>query len=471
MEYGSLVGMSSYPKDSPVYGALSSVDVAELRKALETGNTAVAIGGPNTGVSALRPQSLESTLKVVTVTQKHLKLWPKLAKDPARSTLEEFSRLDALGEVGDGFIPEVATPVSTAETMARQAVAIKFMGVKKEVSLASTLVHNIVGNLEAHEAQIATTELLAQLERNLVYGNSTINSLSFDGFIKLISDAATGDASDIVLDWEGKAPDEAMMERACQIVGDHYGVLDYALTSVRGKSNLRASIFPAQRANMPDAIGGAIGFEFNEYRGGSRVAIDDSVFIRDKKPRAIAMTVTNTPANPASFTATQGNDSASKLEANKTYYYWIGMGKQGLESAAVAASAATTALNQKITLSMADSNFGSGANAAEYINIYRSTNVNAIGNATLIAQVARAAGGAPTTYVDLNQNRDNCDLMLGFTWDPEGVVKFKQLAPLMKLSLAVTGTSSPFMVLLFGSPILFAPTKCIYIKNMGRPQI
>ena len=471
MDIGALVGMASYPKDSPIYGALNAADVADLRKALETGNAAVTIGGPNAGVSALRPQSLESTLKVVTVTQKHLKLWPKLAKDPAKSTLEEYSRLDALGELGDGFIPEVATPVSTAETMSRQAVALKFMGVKKEVSLASTLVNNIVGNLEAHEAQIGTTELLAQLERNLVYGDSSMNTLSFDGFVKQITDAATGEFADIVIDWEGKAPDEAMMEKMCQTVGDHYGILDYMITSVRGKSNLRASLFPMQRMGMPAAIPGAVGAKFDKYEGQSNVDVEDSVFIRDKKARTVGMTVTNTPANPASFTATQGNDSTSKLEAGKTYYYWIGMMKQGLESAAVTASASTTGLYQKITLSMADSNFGTGANAAEYINIYRSTDRNDITQATLIAQVARAAGAAPTTYVDLNQSRDRCDIALGFTWDAEGVVKFKQLAPLMKLPLAVTGTSQPFMILLFGSPVLFAPSKCVYVKNMGRPYV
>ena len=49
----------------------------------------------------------------------------------------------------------------------------------------------------------------------------------------------------------------------------------------------------------------------------------------------------------------------------------------------------------------------------------------------------------------------------------EDVWSFKQLAPLMKMDLAVLSPATRFMLLLYGTPILYAPKKMVTFKNIG----
>jgi hypothetical protein len=60
-----------------------------LAKALEAG---YAITN-QTGGSALRVESLEGSLKVLTHTAHHIKFWKKIPKSPAYSTVEEYNQL------------------------------------------------------------------------------------------------------------------------------------------------------------------------------------------------------------------------------------------------------------------------------------------------------------------------------------------------------------------------------------------
>jgi hypothetical protein len=48
------------------------------------------------------------------------------------------------------------------------------------------------------------------------------------------------------------------------------------------------------------------------------------------------------------------------------------------------------------------------------------------------------------------------------------VIEFKQLAPLMKMPLAKLSPADRFMVLLYGTPIVYAPSKMVRYINIGR---
>jgi hypothetical protein len=83
------------------FGQDTAQNLEELNKALGTGQDGAAYGnGEYNDMSALRPQSLEGTLKIVTAQEKHIKFWKELDKKPAYNTVEEFNVLDSYG--GDG---------------------------------------------------------------------------------------------------------------------------------------------------------------------------------------------------------------------------------------------------------------------------------------------------------------------------------------------------------------------------------
>jgi len=345
--------------------------------------------------------------------------------------------------------------------------------------LAAQMVNNIVNPLVAQQVEQKTTAVLLKTEHALVYGNSAVNALMFDGFIAQIQNAAwaNSDYADIVIDMEGNTPNQEMLEDAAKICADHYGTLDYMLTGTGVKADLAKSMFPTQRTNQPPDREGRYGTPFKSYESEyGEIGIEGSVFVKPFGVKATAIGGAKAPAAIDAITVAAGSESASKLSVG-TYYYWATMCRRGFSSAPFAVNGTTTALGQKITLTVADAKFAPGGTPdGEYMSIYRST-VNEIKTATLIARVPRhytydgtscRNTATDTIYVDVNQNRDNCGEALGFTWDTNQVVGYKQLAPIMKLDLAVTGTFTPFMVLQFATPVLYAPSKCIYIKNIGR---
>jgi len=72
------------------FGTASMQDVNELSKALEAGYQQTG----QTGGSALRVESLEASLKVTTWTNQHIKMWKKISKTPAYSTVNYVKSFD-----------------------------------------------------------------------------------------------------------------------------------------------------------------------------------------------------------------------------------------------------------------------------------------------------------------------------------------------------------------------------------------
>jgi hypothetical protein len=116
-------------------GSLGSAEILEdLNKAISTGYDISS----QTGGAALRPQSLESTLKVLTFHDQHVKLWKKINKIPAYSTAEEYNRLTEYGENSGGFFQEGGLPREEDTEYSRQVALVKFLGTTR-VNLGSLI--------------------------------------------------------------------------------------------------------------------------------------------------------------------------------------------------------------------------------------------------------------------------------------------------------------------------------------------
>ena len=83
-----------------------------------------------------------------------------------------------------------------------------------------------------------------------------------------------------------------------------------------------------------------------------------------------------------------------------------------------------------------------------------------------LAKIARS-GGSTTVFVDFNHLIPGASKAFLMYMDQENLT-WKQLAPLMKLDLAVISASFRWMQLLYGTPILFTPRKNIEYINIGR---
>ena len=83
------------------------------------------------------------------------------------------------------------------------------------------------------------------------------------------------------------------------------------------------------------------------------------------------------------------------------------------------------------------------------------------------AQSVNASG--ETAVVDKNFTMPNTYTAFMGEFTPE-VIAFKQLAPIMKMDLALLGPAYRWMILLYGVPQLYAPKKWMKFVNIKASQ-
>jgi hypothetical protein len=471
------------------FGATTANDVDELNKALEAG--AGYAGAPTSlsGGGALQVESLDSSLKSVTYEMKHLKLWPMIDKDQAFNTIEEYNRTDAYGDQGRGFIKEGALPRSEDASYSRQIQRVRFIGVTRELTHVYTLVKNAHGDAIAREIKNGTMRILEIVERALTIGRGQYASASgvFDGSDAAILDDDTAwegldkqirkgntDASakakaftgygveeDVIRDIRGDVMDSDLLEDAARVVGENFGVPSVMLMDTKAHSDLGRQFFPKERINPMGIASGKAGFVLQSFvAAAGEFQLVSSVFQRPKRTPAAPLAGIAAPAAP---TLTVATDALSKFTAADagTYTYRASAITESGEGAVSPVSAAqAVAAGERANVAIA------GVAGAIAYAVYRSPKNSALAH-EFIGYVAPAAVGGAATMRDLNHKLPGLSQAYLLTKDAEAM-RFKQLAPLMKMDLAVVATAYRWMQLLYGTPIVYTPRKHFLIENIGR---
>jgi hypothetical protein len=127
-------------------------------------------------------------------------------------------------------------------------------------------------------------------------------------------------------------------------------------------------------------------------------------------------------------------------------------------SAPVTSAAKTVAAGDKVTLTIAQQS------DAVYFKIFRTPVDRPAGEAVLIDEVAANGSGA-TVWVDRNENIPNGHKIV-FVQHSSEIMEFAKLLDFFRRPLAEVQTSKPFLLMLFGSPIVKVPSKCWVVKNV-----
>lgn len=463
-------------------GAATAAEVAELSKALETG---YALGSGRTGGAALRVESLEASLKVLTYTSSHIKMWKKIPKSPAYSTVEEYNQLTDYGGNASPFVGEGELPQASDSSYVRRTQLVKFLGTVREVTHQASLVHPAHGNLIALENQNGILYLLQQVEKFLFSGDS---SLAYDGEAEQWDGLDSLIDSTSVIDLQGNSLQEADIEEGSNQIIDNYGFPTDMFLGNRTMSDLVKTLYPRQRTMMPSPVNGKVGMTVGSIQTqGGDIEFNPNIFIRQTPSPSSAATSANAPTTPASISASV-NTGASNGDHNKgapagtTYVAYVvtacnRFGESAPTAVAVSATSITAAQkNAGNSVTLTITNPGTiGAFPPEYFKVYRSkastssTVPSSMSDYALVMQVpasSQAASGT-TTVADVN-------LQLPFTSTAylgemsPSVLTFRQLMPMMKMDLAVLGPAYRWMILLYGTPVLFAPKKWLRFINVGK---
>jgi len=444
------------------YG-VPSQDIMDLTKALGSGQE---IGGALgdayvSGGAAFRVQSLEGILKIVTFQDKNIVFWKDIPKSQAFNTTEEYNVLKDYGAQGSGFMVEGGLPQEDTGVYERKAAFIKVMGTTGSVTQLATLTRSAHGDIIGREAKTRTMGLLQNVENALFHGDSSLNSLAFDGIEKQIVDANTASVlQQNVVDLRGAPLDEDTMENISRIVADNAGELTTLYASNQALTDLGKQILPNGRFSLP--------YGDKEGRLGYRVRhFDAQCGSFEMKPNLFlkagalsrATAANGAPVTPAIVVVEAATSDATALfAATATQFYKAAAMNTLGESLAGPSASVSVVAGKRASITIAH------VAGATSFKVYRGTTV---GNMKEMVIVAAAAGSADTVVLDRNFDLPGTSKAYGVMNDGEQGLNFKQLAPLQKVDLATVAASYRFMILLYGMPIVYAPLKMVVIKNIG----
>jgi len=449
-------------------GDLASASILDdLNKAISTGYD-VAF---QTGGGALRPQSLESTLKVLTFQDQHVKLWKKINKIPAYSTAEEYNRLTDYGADSGAFFQEGGLPREEDTQYERKVALVKFLGSTRVVTHPATLVRSAHGDILALEARNGTLWIMRAIEKSLFFGSSREVPLQFDGYAKMLADGGN------VIDAQGMPISEGILENASQVVAINYGMVTDCFLSTKAIANIAKTFFPRERVQLPAPEKGVVGVPITHFSSQNGVyAFNPDVFIREGSA-PITPGQTGAPAiTGLGIASGAGAGTTYKLKAG-AYDWKVSAVNSNGESASVGGSIVQTVADTNrvaLTITIPTATPTQDQPAPTAYKIYRQT---ASGAFLYLKTVVPAddsgyTPGDPTFVVyDDGSIIEGTSPAFFFDMNPIQVMAFKQLAPIMKLPLATISAAIRFMILLYGVPILYAPKKGALVINVGSSAV
>jgi hypothetical protein len=471
------------------FGSGSMGDLEELKKALDaghiTGRETTDLAGA--GGAPLKVESLEKTLKHLTFKENDVTFWKRIPKKAAYNTVEEYNQLVTVGNEGvSGFYNEGELPQSEDTTYTRRAQLVKFLGVTKEVTHVMTLVNTMVGNVIEKEVKNGTLWILRNADRSLFFGDDKIIPQQFQSILgqQRYSDAFSSlDAymnSDSVIDLRGAALDEDSIEGAANTIVENHGLGDQLYAPPKVLSNFVKGFYGNKfiNPNTDQVSAGIMGQRVQAFDSQfGRIGLQHDIFFKKLPTKTTASSASSVNASAAPTIvsiAAVGSDVLGKWTSGDAgdYFYAVSALNRYGESALAPTAAATIVANGAVDLTFTAT---ASPNAATGFRIYRSNKNAASAAAATFSPLfdvsaadltAGFDGGAAGKVRDRNRWLPGTDQAF-LVQEDEEVIEFAQLAPLMKMDLAILSPAYRFMLLMYGTPFLYAPKKIVRIINIG----
>lgn len=491
MDYNSVFGvsLSDYQGGNGVFaGESNATELAELQKALEAGDVTGMQTLNRTDVpgATLKVEDLENTLKVLTFKESDIKFWKRITKLPAYNTVEEYNQQLEYGSEGYSFVDEGALPEDDSPMYKRNAQLVKFLGTTRSVSHPMQLVNTMVGNMIEQEVKNGTMKILRDADRALWHANSHVVSQEFNGFRQQQIDAQ-GTYKDwmnssAVVDLRGAKLDETHLENAALNVINANGQADLLMCPPQVLSSFKNNLLDQKRiyvGNNNEGTQPTAGLQVQKYLsqfGFIDLEFDKFLAVTNKyKTTTSKKSSAKAPeapkadnTTPAVAVADVTNHLFDKDQAGSYSYLVTAINKYG-ESAPTVLGSAAIAVADKQSV---DLKFTSSDAATVGYKIYRTTKDSVDGKYYPIAEISTAELAQGAQGASAGLFRDNNYTIAGteeavLVENSTDVWAIKQLAPLMKMDLAVLSPATRFMILLYITPVLYAPLKMVTIKNIG----
>lgn len=450
------------PKDFAGLPDLNAL--GEIQKSMTAGQPVPSYAGGGTA-SPLFKQEIVDQLFMQCETEKLVKFFPEVYKntEAAKNTVIEYRKQTSVGsQFADVFQDEGSAGQVIDSEFALAYTKMRWISEKRAVSLQTAVVQDLVGNLGGAVAKAmtdASSHVSIRLEDAMFYGDSTVNTRSFDGLKRIITANA---ASWQVIDKRNQPLLLEDVGNGQESVYDNvYGRIPTKLWTAPRTAKLLADEHGDRvkavymNAQQPPAVGGQTLRQYLTQLG--QVDVDYSFYLSPtrKKLTHVAATHPTAPATPTLTSAVPAGDAASKFVAADAADYTykivaIGDSTHLGASAPVASDATTVADGDKVTLTIAST----GNTGVSFYNIYRHLK----GETTwyLIGQVVCAGGSSATVFVDYNEEIPGTADAFLYQPSPE-VLVWRQMMPYSMIKLPQVDLLQYYAFAMFGTLICPIP--------------
>jgi len=454
-------------------GANDVVPVADLmrlnemlRKSGTVGyQTPTAFGSDAGSLSQLIPQSLESTLASATFTMNEIVLWKNIAKVAVGQTVHEYNVVKEHGLDLSPYMAEGGVPAMNRSEYERRFLKIKFMAERREITDIASTVNPLMGpnaTALAEETERGTLRLMQKVERELWHGDESVNSLGFDGIIKQI-----GDESASVTDLQGATLSAQDLQDVLADVyaAPRYGAPDCIYMEPRAHASLINQTVATGRHDqlrVTDASTFTFGAKnLNIMSPYGSVPVKSAPFLFNQFEAPSAASGDGAPAQPTITSATLVAGGNFAAGGEKYNYSVVGVSNSNGYSTPSATTADVTpaAGNKSVDVLIAKQS------GVDFWKIYRKSDQTGESGLVMIGAIANDPTQA-TTFTDKNDNLPNTSTVVMVKHSPD-VLRFARLLDYLRRPLAEVQTTRPFLLMLFGAPIVAVPSKCHIIKNVG----
>lgn len=440
-------------------------DETELFKALSTNNFGQLDAGKATGGAALIPQSLENTLRTLTFTEEHCRIWKDIHKTKAFSTIEEYNTVDSYGDDISGFQREGVAGSDTTANYRRNHKLVKNINTTRSVTQLMQLVNSVEDPINL-EIQNGMRWVMQQAERSIFYGNSKLapkdeEGLEWDGLFEQVDNSNT-------IDLKGGYLTDKVLNTASTTILDNYGIPNKAYLPIGVAKAFSEQYYPEQRALMnvqPGTItAGTVVTQFNSL--GGTIDMTPDVFMRRGlvalNPNQVSAGLT--PPTPPTVNAEANTENVeATFEAGTYKYAVVAVSSSGNSTPVTSSPVAVSTVENGVKLTI--TNASNQIYAPDYFVIYRTEK-----DGDQFYEIARVGvdsreASAETVFIDKNDVLPNTAQAIIGDFGEQNVT-FRQLAPMFKLDYAIVGPKKSFGIFLYGTPIVYAPKKFVTIKNI-----
>jgi len=459
------------------FGVSSQQAVADLNKALTAGFATDP--GSQAGGGALRVESLDASLKIVSFMMKNIIFYNDIPKSKAYNTVEEYNLLSKYGGKGGFFINEGGLPRTEDSNYQRTVQFVKFMGSTREISHPMLLVRPAHGNVVALETKNGTMWMLQRMEESLFSGNSDIISQSFNGLDKQLVDGysdpnTAGDglpdvSTEHVMDLRGKPLSEAVFAEAGRILQDNYYYPTHCYLNHTNHSDFSKTFFSKGRYSIPVGADHQVGFSVDSIRTNAGIVqLRPDVFLRVNQQAPVAADNPASPSAPAAVAVSvQAKTTSRGFKAAEAGTYRIevtAISRSGESAGVVGAADATVATDDEIKVDITRGAV-SGNDLTQGYKVYRTRLVDGVSGVRYFMAELKSAGTV-TVFLDGNERLPGLGTAYIGQRD-ESVLTLRELSPMLKFPLATVASSIRWMQLYYNTPIVFRPRGWIIVRNIG----